>query len=218
MKKKLRSGRGTTMVEMLAAVLVLIFLSMMLNTGLNLALNSYHRMISRSECQVLLSTAADTLINELRFARDMKIQPGGTSGDPGTPAGPGTADPDKEGRLVSYLSRSVGCEGNIVIWDETTENKEAVEPSNPDRTLKGQLYVWEIDPEKPDDYDPSPMLASGAYGTNGSYQIQLPDGITYNPETKIFTFTIKVYDGDEVKAQGEFTARNLSDNGASDTP
>lgn len=233
MRKKLRNEQGTTFVEMLAAVLVLIFLSLMINTGLNLGLNAYRRMISHSECQVLLSTAADTLINELRFARDMEFEAD-------TPS-----DPPVSGRqLVSYRSRSVGCVGNIITWnaeDSTsggtgTPGGSGGEPSGgsggaggtggtggtpgtgaalsapDDAKGKGQLYVKGKDPRTGEPYILAPLLASGAYGAGGAYQVCLPKGISYDEDTKVFTFQIQVYDGDEVKAEGNFSARCLSGN------
>lgn len=75
-KKKLGKQRGTTLVELLAAVAVMILFSLMINTGLNMALKSYHTMISESETQLLLSTAADSVANELRYARDVVTEDG----------------------------------------------------------------------------------------------------------------------------------------------
>lgn len=71
---KLRNNRGFTLVEMLAAVVVLILLSLMLNTGLQMSLNSYHTMTEESETDLLLSTIVDALSGELRFARDVRTE------------------------------------------------------------------------------------------------------------------------------------------------
>ena len=67
MREKLRSRRGLTMVELLAAAAVLILLGLMLHTGLLMAQRSYHTMRAESETQLLLATAADMLSNELRY-------------------------------------------------------------------------------------------------------------------------------------------------------
>ena len=59
MRKKLKDSGGLTLVEMLCAVLILILLSLMLNTGLHMAVNSYQSITAESETQLLLCTLAD---------------------------------------------------------------------------------------------------------------------------------------------------------------
>lgn len=71
MKKKLREEAGLTMVEMLAAVVILMLLSLMLGTGLQMALNSYQTVIAESEVDLLLSTAVNAIADDLRYARDV---------------------------------------------------------------------------------------------------------------------------------------------------
>lgn len=71
MKKKLKSGRGFTVVEMLAAAVVLILLGLMMNTGFQMALRTYRSITARSELDLLLSTAVDALADDLRYARNV---------------------------------------------------------------------------------------------------------------------------------------------------
>jgi prepilin-type N-terminal cleavage/methylation domain-containing protein len=80
-KRKLKSRKGFTLVETLAAVAVLAMLSLMLNTGLNMALRSYRDMRAESETQLLLSTLTSVLSDELRYARDVRSQPDGALQD-----------------------------------------------------------------------------------------------------------------------------------------
>ena len=68
MRKKLRSRRGMTLVEMLAASVVLILLGLMLHTGLLMAQRSSRTLTGEAENQLLLSTLSDLLSNELRYA------------------------------------------------------------------------------------------------------------------------------------------------------
>lgn len=75
--KKLRDGQGLTLVEMLCAVAILILLGLMLNTGLQMALRSYRDITAQSEVQLLLSTLADALADDLRYARDVEAGSGG---------------------------------------------------------------------------------------------------------------------------------------------
>ena len=74
MKRKLKSSRGLSLVETLCAVLILILLGLMVNTGLNMALNSYREITAQAEAELLLSTLADALADDLRYARDVKVE------------------------------------------------------------------------------------------------------------------------------------------------
>lgn len=74
--KKLRARAGLTMVETLAAVAVLTLLCLALGSGLNLAVHAYRTIIAQSETELLLSTAADAIIDELRFARIRTLEAG----------------------------------------------------------------------------------------------------------------------------------------------
>lgn len=71
MKKKLNSQSGLTVVELLAATVVLMLLGLMLNTGLQTALSTYRAIVAQSELELLLSTAVDALADDLRYARDV---------------------------------------------------------------------------------------------------------------------------------------------------
>lgn len=77
MRRKLREKSGLTLVEMLAAVAVLILLGLMLNTGMQMAVRSYRTMIAHSEVQLLLSTLADALGDDLRYAQEVETDAGG---------------------------------------------------------------------------------------------------------------------------------------------
>lgn len=90
MRRKLAGREGLTLVEMLAAVAILVLLALILNTGLQMAVHSYRAMVAQSETELLLSTLADTLADELRYASDVI-----TSGDDA---------------LVSYTSDSFGTD------------------------------------------------------------------------------------------------------------
>ena len=76
MKKKLKEKAGLTMVEMLAATVILVLLVLMMGTGLDMAVHSYENMIAKSELELLLSTAVDTLADEFRYARKVDGEDG----------------------------------------------------------------------------------------------------------------------------------------------
>lgn len=76
MRRKLTDNRGLTLVESLCTVVILILLGLILNTGLNLAVKSYHDITADSETQLLLSTALSALSDELRYARSVQVDGG----------------------------------------------------------------------------------------------------------------------------------------------
>lgn len=71
MRKKLNAEDGLTLVELLAATVVLILLGLLLNTGLQMTVRSYRTITAQSEVELLLSTAVDTLADDLRYAREV---------------------------------------------------------------------------------------------------------------------------------------------------
>lgn len=71
LRKKLKKQNGLTIVEMIAATLILALLAMMLNTGVLMAQKTYKEVTTESETQLLLSTVSNLLYNELRYARDV---------------------------------------------------------------------------------------------------------------------------------------------------
>lgn len=68
MKRKLKNGNGFTIVEMLCTVLILAMLCLLMCTGLNMAVKSYHDITAESETQLLLSSLSDALSDKLRYA------------------------------------------------------------------------------------------------------------------------------------------------------
>ena len=87
MRRQLAGHEGLTLVELLAAVVILILLGLILNAGLQMAMTSYRAMIAQSETELLLSTLADILADDLRYAEDVAA---------------------REGMLDSYFSNSYG--------------------------------------------------------------------------------------------------------------
>ncbi len=71
--RKLRENKGFSLVEMLACTVVLLLLALVLNTGLQAALDSYHSMIAKSETQLVVSTVIDGLADELRYTGQPEI-------------------------------------------------------------------------------------------------------------------------------------------------
>lgn len=98
MRRKLAERSGLTLVEMLAAVAVLALLGLVLSAGMQMAMDSYHSMVAQSETELLLSTLADTLADDLRYAEAVK-----TDGDE---------------NLVSYYSDSYGENTQLSVKDD----------------------------------------------------------------------------------------------------
>ncbi len=159
--KKLRARGGLTLIETLAAAVVLTLLCLALNSGMNIAVHAYRSMIAESETQLLLSTAADALTQELRYAAPAQSTPG---------------------PLDEYTSASYGPGAKIKI------------------DADGHLTV-----------NDAPLLPTGVYGKNDVYDLSfVGDGIQYDPNTKLFTFTLRAAQGDLAGAEQEFTVRCLN--------
>lgn len=67
MRKKLKDSGGLTMVETLCAVVILVLLCLMLNSGLSMAVKAYYDITAESETQLLLSSLSDALTDKLRY-------------------------------------------------------------------------------------------------------------------------------------------------------
>ena len=76
MRKKLKSEAGITLVELLAATVILMLLGLILSAGLNMALSGYRSITAQSEAELLLSTAVDALADDLRYARNVSGEAG----------------------------------------------------------------------------------------------------------------------------------------------
>ncbi len=73
MIQKLKNSKGITLIETLCVVVIFIFLSLILGTGINLAFNSYKNITAQSEIHILAATISDLLADDLRCARDVKL-------------------------------------------------------------------------------------------------------------------------------------------------
>ena len=61
-------NKGFTLVEMLCTIVLILLISALVVTGVQLGVKSYHRSISDSEAQVLCSTLTTAISDELRYA------------------------------------------------------------------------------------------------------------------------------------------------------
>lgn len=124
MRKKIRSEAGFGLVEMLAATVVLMLLALMLNTGIQMAFNSYRTMIAKSEVELLMSTAMDALADDLRFAQAVKV--------------------DGNKKLISYYSDSFGENTKLEVGVQGTPNEgqimAKVDDDPPKRFLSTGAY------------------------------------------------------------------------------
>lgn len=77
MRKKLKDSGGFTLVEMLCAVAILVLLTLMLNTGMQMAMHSYRAVTAESETQLLLNSLVDAVANELRCAHEVTADEAG---------------------------------------------------------------------------------------------------------------------------------------------
>lgn len=190
MKKKLNQETGFTLVEMLVATMILILLTMMLGTGLQMTLSSYQKITAQYEVDLLLSTALDALADDLRFAQYV-----------------GKYDTKDSENPVPFYYTSNSFWGKIHLEIDDKGQIVAVDcdPKTSDGSGKrflstGAYGIGELDGERA--YKVSVMTIEPTY-----------DDAT-NPK-KIFTFTIHlevVATADPgITASGDITVRCLSE-------
>ena len=105
-EKKLKSNKGFTLAETLLAVLILLLVSTIVATGMPVARNAYEKIIVAANAQVLLSTAATSLRDELGTAWEVKIDDDSTK---------------SSGTFVTYNSSDTGAKSKISI--DSTDSK-----------------------------------------------------------------------------------------------
>lgn len=125
MRRKVKDNSGLTLVEMMCAVLILVLLSLMLNSGLSMAIKTYQGITAESETQLLLSSLSDALADKLRYC---------------------VVYVDDAG---NYHSSSIGevqaAGGKIVVYEPDTGEEKPLLPDgaygNPDGFYKGNYQV-----------------------------------------------------------------------------
>lgn len=90
LKCKLASRRGVTLSEMLVTVAILGLVTLAVSVGISSALRVYNQSVTLSDAQTLTSTLSQAIMDELRYARDIKT--------------------NEEGALSSYTSMDYGLD------------------------------------------------------------------------------------------------------------
>ncbi|MDO5111468.1 MAG: type II secretion system protein [Clostridia bacterium] len=83
MKKKLRSRRGMTLMEILCAVAVMGLLTAAIAFSLPAVTSTYRNLTSGAEATVLCSTLSEAVAQELRFASNIRSASGAFASDGG---------------------------------------------------------------------------------------------------------------------------------------
>jgi len=131
MKEKFRNFGSADLIKPLIYILVFVLLGLMLNTGTNLALGGNSKLKAQSEAQELLDSAASTVADHLRCARDVELSDGelesfdGVSGrDSRISIGPGgqlVAGPESAETAVlppeAYRDGAYGISGLEIRYD-----------------------------------------------------------------------------------------------------
>lgn len=112
-KKKLKNRGGFTLAETLLAVAILLLVSAIVATGMPAAKNAYEKVVLASNAEVLLSTAASALRDELGTAWNVQERTNGG---------------------VTYFSASTGTRTELTI-DGTIKIKEYAKATTIDKLL-----------------------------------------------------------------------------------
>ena len=111
--KKLKSKDGFTLVEMLAAVVLLGFLVLVVGSGTSVAMRVYNETIRYSESCTISATILGACENELRFAYDIRDTDGNVNAFTSNDYGEDTRFELEDG-MVHVVSRS----GNVLLLGE----------------------------------------------------------------------------------------------------
>lgn len=76
-KSKLKNRNGTTLTELLAALLIMLMVTSIVAGGLPAAVRAYRKVVDTANAQILMSTTTNALRNELGLAS--KVQTNGTT-------------------------------------------------------------------------------------------------------------------------------------------
>lgn len=201
LRRKLQRQTGFSLIEMLAAAIVLILLSLMLLTGLNLAVDGYRKMTAEAETEVLLSSLVNVVSEELRFARNVAVETGTGAGSSGTGTGTGGTGTESgtgtgtggTGTGTDTGSGASGTSARVVSYTSNTYGSNTKLSVN----QAGQLLAGD-----------KKMLAAGAYG-NGDYQIT-EFTCLYDKEAGIFTVTVRVEGIEGISAETMVEVRCLN--------
>lgn len=79
MKKKIKSSRGVSILEMLIAVLLLSLLSAGGVTATTAVMSDYNHMGEAANAEILASTVIETISNEIRLGNDISVGPDPTA-------------------------------------------------------------------------------------------------------------------------------------------
>lgn len=197
MRKKINSEAGFTLVEMLAAVVVMVLLALMVGVGIQMASNSYQTVVAKSEVELLVSTAIDAIADDLRYAREY------VDGKPvKVTCASGTYETDSTG-VFTYASDSYGY-GTYFTVDGT--------PGSPQY---GQITAMGKETADAIVYNsPLRVLSGGAYGLNGAYQVTSLVITPYISATNEITFkidlTVRATANEAIEATGSVTVRCLN--------
>lgn len=72
-KCKLNNHNGTTLTELLAAVLIMLMVTSIVVGGLPAAIRSYNKVVDTANAQILMSTTTNAFRNELGHANQIEI-------------------------------------------------------------------------------------------------------------------------------------------------
>ncbi|MGE4485801.1 MAG: prepilin-type N-terminal cleavage/methylation domain-containing protein [Oscillospiraceae bacterium] len=112
--KKLCSGRGFTLTEMLAAVVVLAVLCVAIGSGVSATINVYQKMTASSEAAILMNTLTLAVSDELQYATDIEIGDTEAGGYTSAVYGPGTRLYVTDSGRIAVEKTSVDSGGNAV--------------------------------------------------------------------------------------------------------
>ena len=108
MRKKLKTCRGTSIAEMMIAVILLALLTAGGITAASAVMASYNRMKEAANADILASTVIETISNEVRLGREISSVDGKSLTLDSAFFGEGAELKEESGRLVAQPAAAAG--------------------------------------------------------------------------------------------------------------
>jgi len=116
--KKLQNASGFTLVEVLVAMLILLMVTAVVAGAMPVARDAYYKVVDSANAQVLLSTTATALRDELGTAKEIELWDGDAQVEANPSGGSALAFGEAgsaAGKRIAYISPNTGAKSSIWV-------------------------------------------------------------------------------------------------------
>ncbi len=182
---RLRSQNGFTIGEVLVTVILVGLLTMAIAAGIGAALKAYSSVKQYSEAQAVFNNAVTAVTDELRFSYDVSPVSGTA---PGTDAGVQAVafnSTVRNARIYLGNGASAADDRQVITMYGVTAQGSTYSPQEPNPSVDGASG----------DSAPLPLVNTSANGTETSNFTAKLTELSWNEDSRTWTFGIEVTDG-----------------------